>query len=156
MFGYFDTVLRPLDLILPKTSEYANTFKVKDRDKDKNNKRMFFCKYNDMLIVNYKTILAKIEDSKNIELNLFPVYDDRYIKTKTRTYDGKVYTTFRDINVPEENVQCESFIIISIDSLRVYKIKYHLQVNLDNFAYNIVDKQMTDYLDGNLFETDKG
>ena len=28
-----------------------------------------------------------IEDLKNIELNALPVYDDRYIKTKTRTFD---------------------------------------------------------------------
>ena len=30
----------------------------------------------------YKAIWNKIEDLKNIELNAFPVYDDKYIKTK--------------------------------------------------------------------------
>ena len=33
-----------------------------------------------------------IEDLKNIELNVLPVYDDRYIKTKIRRYGDKVYT----------------------------------------------------------------
>ena len=32
----------------------------------------------------YKTIYTNIEDLKNIELNAFPVYDDRYTKTKIR------------------------------------------------------------------------
>ena len=36
-----------------------------------------------------------IEGLKNIELSASPAYDDRYIKTKTRTYSDKVYTNFR-------------------------------------------------------------
>ena len=34
----------------------------------------------------------------------------------------------------------------------VYNRKYHLQAYLDNWAYKNVHKQMTDYLDENLFE----
>ena len=52
----------------------------------------------------------------------------------------------------EDHIECESFTIISIDSLLVYDIKYYLQVYLDNCAYKIVSKQMADYLDENLFE----
>ena len=50
---------------------------------------------------------------QNIKLNALPVYDDRYIKTKIKTYDDKVY-----LNVPEDGgVECEFLTIISIDSL---------------------------------------
>ena len=80
-----------------------------------------------------------------------PVYDDRYIKTKIRTYGDKVYTNFRGLYVPQE---CESFTVISIDSLLVYENKYYLEVYLNNCAYRIANKEMTDYLDGNLFKTD--
>ena len=62
----------------------------------------------------------KIEDLKNIELNASPVYDDRYRKTKTRTYNDKVYNKFRSINVPQEDdIERESFTVIFIDSLLV-------------------------------------
>ena len=44
--------------------------------------------------------------------------------------------------------------VISIDSLFVYESKYCLQVYLDNCVYNIVEKKMKDYLDGNPFEPD--
>ena len=54
--------------------------------------------------------------------------------------------------VLEDDIECESFTVISIDSLLVYENKYYLQVYLDNCAYKIVNKQMTDYLDENLFE----
>ena len=54
--------------------------------------------------------------------------------------------------MPEDDIKCESFTAISIDSLLVYENKYYLQVYLDKRAYKIVNKQMTDYLDENLYE----
>ena len=56
--------------------------------------------------------------------------------------------------MPEDDIENESFTLISTDSLLVYKSKYYLQVYLDNCAYEIVDKRMIDYLGDNLFETD--
>ena len=81
-----------------------------------------------------------------------PVYDDRYTKNKIRTYGDKVYTNFRGLNVPARDTECQSFIVISIDSLLVFENKYYLQVYLDNCVYKIANKQMTYYLDDNLFE----
>ena len=74
------------------------------------------------LLEKYKAIYTKIEDLKNIELNTLPVYDDRYIKTKIKTYDDKVFTNFRDLNVSED------------DSLLVYKNKYYFD-NLDDNTF---------------------
>ena len=61
-------------------------------------------------------------------MNALLVYDDRYIKTKIRTYSDKVYTNFCGLNVPEDDIECQSFTVISIDSLLVYKSKYYLQI----------------------------
>ena len=101
-------------------------------------------------------------------MNALPIYDDRYIKTKIRTYGNQVYTNFRGLNVSENDIECEPFIVISIDSLLVYEnkyyrfftclilvYKYYLQVYLDNCSYKIVDKRMIDYLGDNIFETDE-
>ena len=38
-----------------------------------------------------------------------PVYDDRYIKTKIITHGDKVYTNLCGLNVPENDVEYESF-----------------------------------------------
>ena len=51
---------------------------------------MSFCINDEKLLEKYKTIWTKTEDLRNIELNTLPVYDDRYIKTKIRTYGDKV------------------------------------------------------------------
>ena len=56
--------------------------------------------------------------------------------------------------MPEYGVEYESFIIIFIDSF-VYDDKLYLQMYLDNCAYKIAGKQMIDYLDDNLFETNE-
>ena len=47
---------------------------------------MYFRVNDEKLLEKYKAIWTKIDDLKNIELNTLPVYDDRYIKTKIRTY----------------------------------------------------------------------
>ena len=143
MIGYSDKTIRPLVLIMPKMSGYVKTFKVKEG----NSKLMSFRIDDEKLLEKYKAIRIKIEDLKNIKLNALPVHDDRYIKTKIRTFGDKVYTNFRGLNVPEDDKECEYFTVISIDFLLVYDTKYYLQVYLDNCAYTILNKQMTDYLD---------
>ena len=42
LIEYRDKVIKLLVLILPKMSGYVKTLKVKDEDKDKNNKLIFF------------------------------------------------------------------------------------------------------------------
>ena len=94
-----------------------NKLKLGDKDINKNNKLISFHIGDDRLLEKYKTIWTKIEDLKNIEWNALPVYDDKYIKAKIRTYGDKVYTIFCDVNVPKDGAECESFTIISIDSV---------------------------------------
>ena len=35
-------------------------------------------------------------------------------KTNRRTYVGKVYPNFRDLNVPENDIECESLTVLLI------------------------------------------
>ena len=56
---------------------YVTTFKVKDGDKDENNKLMSFRTDDEKLLEKCEAISTMIEDLKNIELNDIPVYDDR-------------------------------------------------------------------------------
>ena len=86
------------------------------------------------------------------KLSTLSVYDDKYLKTKIKLYGDKIYTNFRDLIVPENDIECEYFTVISIDFLLVYDKKYYLQLYLDSSGNKNVDKQMTDYLDENLSE----
>ena len=51
----------------------------------------------------------------------------------------------------EDDIECESLTVISIDPLLVYENRYYLQVYLDNCAYKIANKQLTDYLVESFF-----
>ena len=66
MIGYLDDFVTPLVFILPKMSGYLRSFKNKDGDKDKNknNKLISFCIYDDKLLKNYKTIGIKLKTCK--------------------------------------------------------------------------------------------
>ena len=119
-------------------SVYVKTFKVEKEI----NKLLSFCIDDEKLLEKYKAIWTNIENKKHIELNALPVYDNRYIKAKIITYGDNVYTNFRGLNVPEDDIECESFNVISIDSLLVYENKYYLEVYSDNCAYKIVNKQI--------------
>ena len=85
MIEYLNKVIGPLPLIILKMSGYVKTFKVEDGT----NKLKSFCIDRKKLLEKYKAISAKIEDLKNIKLNALSAYNDRYMKTKIRTYSGK-------------------------------------------------------------------
>ena len=105
-----DKVTRQLVFKLSKNNGYVKTFKLKGE----NNKLMSFRINNEKLIEKYKVIWTKIEDLKNIELNVLPVYDDRYIKTKIGTYGDKVYINFHGLNVPEVYIECQSSFLLTL------------------------------------------
>ena len=54
--------------------------------------------------------------------------------------------------MPEDDIEWESFTVICVDLLLAYDNKYYLQVYFDNCACKIVNKEMRDYLDENIFE----
>ena len=62
LIGYLDKAIRPLVLIMSKMSGCVKTFKVKDGDKDKNNKFMSFRVDDKKLLEKYEAIWTKIED----------------------------------------------------------------------------------------------
>ena len=143
MIGYLDKDIRPLVLIIPKMSGYVKTFVVKEGD----NKLMSFRIDDEKLLEKKKAIRTKTDGLKNLRSNVLSVYDDTNIKTKISTFGDKAYTNIHGLNVPEDDIECGSFTIISIGSLLVYYKKYYLQVNLDNCACKMLNKQMADYLD---------
>ena len=98
----FDKAVRPLVLIMAKMSGYAKRFKLKEGD----NKLISSRIDDEKQLEKCKAIWTKIEDLKNIELNALPIYDDRNIKTKIRTYGYKVYSNFRCLNVSEDDIEC--------------------------------------------------
>ena len=94
LIRHLDHVIETLIFILPKMSGYVMKFKEKGGDKNRNNNLMSLRIVGEKLLENYKTICTRIVDLENIELNTLTVYNDRYIKIKTRTYEDNIYNDF--------------------------------------------------------------
>ena len=60
--AYLEKTIRSLVNIMPKMSGYVKTFKVKEEDKDKNNKLMSLPRDDEKLLEKYKAVSTKIED----------------------------------------------------------------------------------------------
>ena len=87
-FNYFtgykeDNMIRPLCIILPTMSGQIIYF-------DEGGKNMPLKIEDDNLLVKYNEIWNKIKKMLNIKLHSQPVYDEKYIKNKIKTFNELV------------------------------------------------------------------
>ena len=57
-------------------------------------KNMSFMIKNDRVLIKYNEIWCKINRLLGIKLHSEPIYDDKYIETKVRPFNGEIYTIF--------------------------------------------------------------
>ena len=63
-----------------------------------------------------KTFGQRLKTSKNWYYLYQSLKVDRSVKIKTNVYDHIIYNNFCGLNVPEDNIECQTFTDISIDS----------------------------------------
>ena len=77
----------------------------------------------------------------SIDLNSKPTYgnDDKYIKTKIKTYEDSITTNFYNKKgskkIPAEKIPCKCLSIIVLDSVLHAYEKYHPQILLEECKY---------------------
>ena len=128
--GYNDNDnIRPLCIRLPQMTGYARKF-------DENATMSFIVK-DKQLLKNYTKIWEKIEKLMKINFESNPVYggDDKYIKTKIKTYAGSIITNFHNKKMPKEKAPCKCLSIIMIDSVIKANKKYYPQTLLEECKY---------------------
>ena len=79
-----------------------------------------------------------------------PVYDEKYLKTKVREYDGVIKTNFLGNDVPKENMHYTCIACITIDSVLTIDKKNHPQVYLEECKYRIKKTQMPKFINTEL------
>ena len=79
------------------------------------------------LLKNYNKIWEKTEKLMKIDFESKPVYgdDDKYIKTKIKTYEKSIITNFHKKTTPKEKASCKCSSIIMIDSVIKANKKYY-------------------------------
>ena len=121
MFGYIN-----------KFNEHKN-----NKNKNKSTTTMSLKVKDKNVFKNYNKIWKKIEQLMAIDFNTKPTYgnDDKYIKTKIKTYEDNITTNFYNKKgskkVPEEKILHKWLSIIILDSVLYAYGKYHPQMNVN-------------------------
>ena len=132
---------------------YINEF---DKNKNKNTITMSLLVKDKQLLKNYNKIWKKIEKLMIIGFDSKPVYgnDDKYIKTKIKTYEDSIITNFYNKNgskkIPEEKIPCKCLSIIILDSVLYAYEKYHPQIFLEECKYKQERIKTKNYIDKEL------
>ena len=79
------------------------------------------------------------------------MYNDKYIKTKIKIYNDKVYTNFQHNKIPEDNKYCACLSVILLDSIFVNSNKeYYPQIFLEECKYAIKGRKIVNAINEDL------
>ena len=145
--GYNDNdVIRPLYLRLSQMTGYINKF-------GENKILMSLMVKDKQLLKNYNKIWGKIEILMSIDFNSKITYgndDDKYIKTKIKSYADIIITTFHNKKMPREKVPCKCLSVIMPDSVIESDEKYYPQIFLGECKYVQEKIKFENYIDEEL------
>ena len=97
--GYKDTKkIKPLCIFLPKMRAYRKDFY-------EINYISFLIKH-DELLKEYNKIRKKVKNNLKKEFDSEPVYNEKYVKAKIKSYNGKLNTNFHINKILKEASQC--------------------------------------------------
>ena len=120
---------------------------------DENKTTMSLMVKNKQLLKNYNKIWKKIERLMSIDFNSKTTYgddDDKYIKTKIKTYADIIITNFHNKKMPKEKAPCKSLSIITLDSVIESDEKYYPQIFLEECKYVQEKIKFKNYIDEEL------
>ena len=114
-FKYFigyqeDEIVKPLCIILPQMNGYIKYFENGGKNIS------FLIKYSEVW-EKYEDTWNVIKNKLNIKFHSQPIYENKYLKTKAREFDGSIKTNFLGNNVPKENTYYTCIACITIDSV---------------------------------------
>ena len=111
---------------------------------------MSFFARDDNVLDNYNEIWDVIEKKLKIKFHSMPIYDEKYLKTKVREYDGVIKTNFLGNSVPKENMHYTCTACVTIDSVMKMEKKDFPQVHLEECKYKLKKIQMSRFINTEL------
>ena len=104
------------------------------------------------LFKKYNKIPKKVEKLMRIEFQTKPAYgyDDKYIKTKIKTYADIIITNLHNKKMPKEKVPCKCLSIIMVDSVIESDENYYPKTFLEECKYVQEKIKFENYIDEEL------
>ena len=108
---------------------------------------MSFFTDNNEFLERYTKIWEKISDLIDKKFDSDPVYNNKYINTKIRSYNNDIITNFHDNDnknnkLPEKNKAYKCMSLISLDSIIKINNKYYPQTLLQERVYKLTNRKV--------------
>ena len=101
-------------------------------------------------MVKYNDIWNKIKKTSAIKFHSKAVYNEKYIRTKVKTFNGVVNTIFWSNKIPKERIHYTCIAVICIESVMKMSKKNYFQVYLEEFRYKLKKKKWVKFIDVEL------
>ena len=85
----------------------------------------------------YEDIWNIIKNRLNIKFHSQPIYENKYLKTKVREFDGNIKINFLGNNLQKENTYYTCIACITVDSVMNMNKKNYPQVYLEECKYKV-------------------
>ena len=95
----------------------------------------------------YTGIWNKIKKLLNTRFHSQPIYDDKYIKTKVKTFSSMINTHFSGNEIPKERNHYICNAAFCIDSVLIIEKKNYSQVYLEQCKYEIKKRELVNFID---------
>ena len=133
-------MIKPLCVILPQTSGYIKYFE--------NGGKSMSCKIEDEdVYLKYSEIWNKVKSILNVKFHSQPIYDEKYIKTKIKTFNSSINTLFSGAEIPKERIRYVCISAICTDSVLRRDKKNYPQVYLEQCKYKLKKRELVSFID---------
>ena len=113
-------------------------------------KNMSFLIEDDSILVKYNDIWNKIKNRLNMKFHSKPDYNEKYLRTKVKTYNGVVNTIFQINRIPKERILYTCMAVTCIGPFMKMNKKNYPQVYLKECRYEIKKKMLAKFIDVEL------
>ena len=96
-----------------------------------------------IFLKNIVDVWKKVSNINKIEFDNKPVYTEKYLKTKIKSYNQH---NFHNNEIPKEGFQCICLSVILIDSVYRKDKNYYPQVFLEEWKYIAKEKKTSKFI----------
>ena len=136
-------IFKPLCIILPQISGYIKYF-------ENGAKNMSFMMKDDEMWEKYEKNWDVIKNKLGIKFHSEPIFEQKYLKTKVREFDGVIRINFLGNDIPKENMDYTCIACITINSVMRIDKNNHPQVYLEECKYRKKKTQMSRFINTEL------
>ena len=115
-------------------------------------RNMSFLIKDDKVQEKYEEIWSVIKNKLGIKFYSEPIYEQKYLQTKVREFDGVIKTNFLGNDVPKENMHYTCIACVTMDSVMKINKKNYLQVYLKECKYRIKKVQTCRFINLNQIQ----